>query len=124
MDVNRVFTECYFLLFLSDSIGESAIKFMSQGKLTQRFPFQVVGKVNFDDENSNSLRNAIRKLKDSKIKRVLLMVHNRYVKYITREVSITPVCRKCWQTLLALVYIGDSSNTIGARLLKLCGFYC
>eukprot|EP00794_Sanderia_malayensis_P008973 gene8973-9931_t len=64
-------------VIIEDSMGETAIKFMSQGKLAQRFPFQVVGKINF--KKNNTIEKTIKKLKDSGIKRVLMMMHSRHV---------------------------------------------
>ena len=70
-------------------MGETAIKFMSQGKLSQRFPFQVVGKVNF--KKPETIAKAIKKLTDSGIKRVLMMMHSRHVEAILTEVKIQKV---------------------------------
>ncbi len=66
-------------------MGETAIKFMSQGKLAQRFPFQVVGKVNF--KKPHTIKKSVRKLKDSGIKRVLMMMHSRHADAVLTEVS-------------------------------------
>ena len=67
-------------------MGETAIKFMSQGKLSQRFPFQVVGKVNF--KKPETLTKAIKKLRESGIKRVLMIMHSRHVEAVLTEVII------------------------------------
>ena len=67
-------------------MGETAIKFMSQGKLSQRFPFQVVGKVNF--KKPETLTKAIKKLRESGIKRVLMIMHSRHVEAVLTEVMI------------------------------------
>eukprot|EP00795_Rhopilema_esculentum_P009215 gene9215-16892_t len=74
----------YIFALSLDSMGETAIKFMSQGKLSQRFPFQVVGKVNF--KKPETLSKAIRKLRDSGIKRVLMMMHSRHAEAVLAEV--------------------------------------
>lgn len=74
------------VIIFVDSMGETAIKFMSQGKLSQRFPFQVVGKVNF--KKPETIAKAIKKLTDSGIKRVLMMMHSRHVEAILTEVKI------------------------------------
>ena len=76
----------YLFALSLDSMGETAIKFMSQGKLSQRFPFQVVGKVNF--KKPETLSKAIRKLRDSGIKRVLMMMHSRHVEAVLAEVAL------------------------------------
>ena len=70
-------------------MGETAIKFMSQGKLSQRFPFQVVGKVNF--KKPGTLTKAVQKLRDSGIKRVLMMMHSRHVEAFLTEVKSSRV---------------------------------
>ena len=66
-------------------MGETAIKFMSQGQLSQRFPFQVVGKVDF--KKRETLIKAVKKLKKSGIKRVLMMMHSRHVEVVLTEVK-------------------------------------
>ena len=78
------YLSCLFSVEFLDSMGETAIKFMSQGKLSQRFPFQVVGKVNF--KKPETLTKVIKKLRGSGLKRVLMMMHSRHVEAILAEV--------------------------------------
>ena len=99
-------------------MGETAIKFMSQGKLSQRFPFQVVGKVNF--KKPETIAKAIKKLTDSGIKRVLMMMHSRHVEAILTEVKIQKAI-SCYIKLKirSLLPLSSSEKTF----VQFCRFY-